>query len=543
MIVATCPLSEAPLDNGVHAAQRSARRVSPHQSQENHGVHAAQRTACVASPVSGESRCARSAAHGVCRLTSLRRITVCTQRSAAHGVCRLTSLRKQAHCCSHLSLTHSLSPLFSDSHGLKMPGVSLLLRPEGRVGGGGGECWLRRKEGEGRAPLVCGEGLQERRGAAGQRVQLRAARRVHSGTVRVRGERAPLGRQWDAKAAQGGVAGRGSPCWKSAALSGACCVAARKGTEALNQALRRGELWRRPGGEAEWSVDWYSQNSPELTFSEAPAATGSVWRLYGCVRLLLTRRGGLLAFWVCVWAGTCSSGTSCEVSHKMSTVTPGENNAAEARTKKTTEEIFKQGIKTDEVTAGYDKWAENYDEIIREDWYNAPNLILAEVLQRVPASSRASCRVLDVAAGTGRVGQDLRREGFRHIDAVEPSSGMMDRLKATGAYTNMFLEYVGTGESTVPQDTYDLVLISGGMGEGHVPVSGIDDLVRAAKKGGLISIVMRKNFLEIVEAYKDKLEPYMEQLEERGVWQKVERRVVPNYYFNNEGVIFTYRKA
>uniref|UniRef100_A0A0P4WGQ0 Methyltransferase domain-containing protein n=1 Tax=Scylla olivacea TaxID=85551 RepID=A0A0P4WGQ0_SCYOL len=218
-------------------------------------------------------------------------------------------------------------------------------------------------------------------------------------------------------------------------------------------------------------------------------------------------------------------------------------NGAEARTKKATEDIFKQGIKTDEVTAIYDKWAENYDEIIREDWYNAPNLILAEVLQRIPAPSRASCRVLDVAAGTGRVGQDLRKEGFRHIDAVEPSSGMMDKLKATGAYTNMFLEYVGIGESTVPQDTYDLVLLCGGMGEGHVPVRGIDDLVRAAKKGGLISIVMRKIFIETVEAYKDKLEPYMEQLEKRGVWQKVERRVAPNYYFNNEGVIFTYRKA
>ncbi|XP_045119352.1 methyltransferase-like protein 27 isoform X2 [Portunus trituberculatus] len=159
-----------------------------------------------------------------------------------------------------------------------------------------------------------------------------------------------------------------------------------------------------------------------------------------------------------------------------------DEKVVEARIKRTTEAIFKPGIKMDQVTAGYDRWAENYDEIIGKDKYNAPNLILDEVLQNIPASSRGSCRVLDVAAGTGRVGQDLRKEGFKHIDAVEPSAGMMEKLKATGAYTNTFLEYVGTGESTVPRDTYDLVVISGGMGEGHVPVSGIDELVRAAKK-------------------------------------------------------------
>lgn len=225
------------------------------------------------------------------------------------------------------------------------------------------------------------------------------------------------------------------------------------------------------------------------------------------------------------------------------TAAPGDDKVAEARTKKTTEEIFKKGQTIENVTAGYDKWADNYDEIIREDWYNAPGLILAEVLKRVPASERAACKVLDVAAGTGRVGQDLVKEGFRHIDAVEPSTGMMEKLKTTGVYTNLFLEYVGTGESTVPPDTYDVVLIAGGMGEGHIPVSGIDDLVRAAKKGGLISIVMRQSFLEIVEAYKDKLEPYMDHLENSGVWHKVERRVVPNYYFDNSGVLFTYRKA
>ena len=40
-----------------------------------------------------------------------------------------------------------------------------------------------------------------------------------------------------------------------------------------------------------------------------------------------------------------------------------------------------------------------------------------------------------------------------------------------------------TGMSFPPKDTYDLLLVAGGMAEGHIPVSGLDDLVRVAKNG------------------------------------------------------------
>ncbi|MPC67320.1 hypothetical protein E2C01_061494 [Portunus trituberculatus] len=82
----------------------------------------------------------------------------------------------------------------------------------------------------------------------------------------------------------------------------------------------------------------------------------------------------------------------------MSIVKPEDDKAVEARIKKTNEALLRPGIKREEVTACYDKWAKTYDE---------------DVLQRIPASSRTSCRVLDVAAGTGCMGQHLRREGFR----------------------------------------------------------------------------------------------------------------------------------
>ncbi|XP_050724463.1 demethylmenaquinone methyltransferase-like isoform X1 [Eriocheir sinensis] len=189
------------------------------------------------------------------------------------------------------------------------------------------------------------------------------------------------------------------------------------------------------------------------------------------------------------------------------------------------ENVHRSGVTPEEMAAGYDEWSENYEEMmIWKGGYRGPAITLEEALRWVPPERRAKARVLDVAAGTGCVGRELHREGFshshRHIDAVDPSEGMM-KQRETGIYTNDFLEFIGSGHSTVPKDTYDLVVTSGGMGEGHIPLSGLDDLVRVAKNGGFVIIVMRHEHLQTVPSYKDKLEPYMDQLEADGKWKKV----------------------
>ncbi|XP_063614732.1 demethylmenaquinone methyltransferase-like [Penaeus indicus] len=199
------------------------------------------------------------------------------------------------------------------------------------------------------------------------------------------------------------------------------------------------------------------------------------------------------------------------------------------------------GISRPEMASAYTEMAENYDETLRPGIYNGPVLCAETAASRVEESRRASARVMDVAAGTGRVGHELHLRGFRNIDALDPSEGMMQKLGTRGLYTNKYVEFVGLGQSTVPKNTYDLVLVAGGMGEGHIPVQGLDDMIDMAKSGGEVIIVMRKEYLDYVEEYKDKLEPYMDQLVAKGKWTKVERKVVPNYSYNKDGVIFTYK--
>ena len=52
---------------------------------------------------------------------------------------------------------------------------------------------------------------------------------------------------------------------------------------------------------------------------------------------------------------------------------------------------------------------------------------------------------------------------------------------------------------------------------------------------------MREEYLFYVAEYVDRLEPFMQQLAEKGWWSVEERTVVPKYSFDKNGVIFVYR--
>ncbi|XP_069158005.1 methyltransferase-like protein 27 [Procambarus clarkii] len=120
---------------------------------------------------------------------------------------------------------------------------------------------------------------------------------------------------------------------------------------------------------------------------------------------------------------------------------------------------------------------------------------------------------------------------------------MLNVLKKKGVYNLTYHEFISKNPTTIPQDTYDVVLICGGMGESHMPVQGLNEFIRVAKPGGLVIILMGTKLLVEVAAYKDKLEPHMEHLEQQGLWRKEGRKVVPNYSLDDDGAMFFYRVA
>ncbi|XP_076064403.1 methyltransferase-like protein 27 [Oratosquilla oratoria] len=187
----------------------------------------------------------------------------------------------------------------------------------------------------------------------------------------------------------------------------------------------------------------------------------------------------------------------------------------------------------------YSVWGPTYDKDLEGNYrghiYSAD--VVAEV---VPEDRRSTCRVLDMAAGTGKVGVELALRGFKKLEALEPAGGMLEVLKTTQVYSRIFQEYVGHGNNTVPSDYYDVVVTCGSLVKGHVPKEGVEDFLRAAKPGGFVVIVMRKSYVEKGGDFED-FDDYLSTLEERGLCNKVSRKVFPNYYFNHDGMAYVYK--
>ncbi|CAG2205687.1 unnamed protein product [Mytilus edulis] len=187
----------------------------------------------------------------------------------------------------------------------------------------------------------------------------------------------------------------------------------------------------------------------------------------------------------------------------------------------------REGMTKEEVAEYYSKWGYSgkYEEDLCPERYNGPKYG-AEALVEAYPGNRESIHILDIAAGTGFLGEELHKRGFKKSTRIQ--------LKAC-------LQWQEKRTLPVENDTYDCTIIAGGMGEGHIPCVALHEMIRITKPGGLVVIVMREEYLDYVKEYKDRLEVLMQELEDAGKWESVSRVIVPNYSFDNNGVIFKYR--
>ncbi|XP_046335031.1 methyltransferase-like protein 27 [Haliotis rufescens] len=201
---------------------------------------------------------------------------------------------------------------------------------------------------------------------------------------------------------------------------------------------------------------------------------------------------------------------------------------------------FRSGITTDEAIEYYSQYCHQYEESLRPGRYNGPR-IAADAVARYYPRDREQKKIIDIAAGTGFVAENLTAHGFRHIDALEPSTSMLVRAKEKSLYETLYENMLTEEHLPIAADTYDCAVVCGGFGEGHIPCSGLKELLRITKPGGVICNVMREEYLVNVEEYRECLEPLMNSLEKAGKWTLVSRDVVPNYFIDLPGIVFMYK--
>jgi predicted TPR repeat methyltransferase len=144
--------------------------------------------------------------------------------------------------------------------------------------------------------------------------------------------------------------------------------------------------------------------------------------------------------------------------------------------------------------------------------YAAPAAV-AEVARKL---LEPDARLLDAGAGTGLLGVALAGVGFRRLDGLDMSPGMLDEAARKGVYQD--LREATLGE---PLDyetgSFDGVVSSGVLTTGHAPATSLDEFVRVTRRGGHVIFTLRSD--RVLPGFEDKIA----ELEHASRWELVER--------------------
>ncbi|XP_069002294.1 methyltransferase-like protein 27 isoform X3 [Embiotoca jacksoni] len=115
----------------------------------------------------------------------------------------------------------------------------------------------------------------------------------------------------------------------------------------------------------------------------------------------------------------------------------------------------------------------------------------------------------------------MKKHGFGHFVGIDGSEAMLEMARESGLYQDM--KHSLLGEEPLPVHwaaSFDVIVIVGALSVGQVPVCMVRQLCKSAKPGGYICMTTRSN-QDNVE-YKAALESELRQMEEEGLWTRVE---------------------
>lgn len=161
----------------------------------------------------------------------------------------------------------------------------------------------------------------------------------------------------------------------------------------------------------------------------------------------------------------------------------------------------------------YDVWARDYEADLACDNYCAPEVVAELFTRYVP---REAC-VLDAGAGTGLVGSCLRQQGYRHIEALDVSPGMLREANKKKAYAALHQGILGE-TLDLPTDFFGAVISVGTFTFGHASSKAFPELIRVTQPGGYVVFTIRPDHFE----HSD-FGPAQTALETAGKWTLVER--------------------
>ncbi|WP_420407849.1 class I SAM-dependent DNA methyltransferase [Hoeflea sp.] len=168
----------------------------------------------------------------------------------------------------------------------------------------------------------------------------------------------------------------------------------------------------------------------------------------------------------------------------------------------------------DELNSAYANWATDYDRDTLASGYCLPFQALSWVSRHVPPGAEP---VLDAGCGTGLSGPYLRALGYDRIEGLDFSEEMLRLAGSRGVYQDLKRATLG---ETLPwaDDHFAAFLSTGVFTEGHAPASGLVELCRITRPGGIAVFTVRDKIFDS-GGFSD----IIADLSERGVWRKREQ--------------------
>jgi predicted TPR repeat methyltransferase len=99
------------------------------------------------------------------------------------------------------------------------------------------------------------------------------------------------------------------------------------------------------------------------------------------------------------------------------------------------------------IVEHYNDAAKNYEEVYLTAGYHDPKRVAELTKELVGDDKAGASRILDMGCGTGLVGKYLSELGFKHIDGIDASAGMIENARAKGVYTDLHEMFLGKPET------------------------------------------------------------------------------------------------
>ena len=169
---------------------------------------------------------------------------------------------------------------------------------------------------------------------------------------------------------------------------------------------------------------------------------------------------------------------------------------------------------TDEVMKYYDEWGANnkYDQDMVEWNYTGPKETVATFNKY---ANNTDIKIFDAGCGTGLVGVELKKCGYRNFDGADLSQKLLD-LVPKSLYQN--LSKVDLNKTLdIKDNEYEAVLCVGTFTFGHVKPPALDEFIRITKNKSLLCFTINEG---IYEEYG--FDKKIKELTENNLWKKKE---------------------